>query len=318
VADPDDPVSAAWNALAGVYDPELYLDVVSLGLVYGVRIDDGVLVVEMTMTTPGCPVSESLPEEARAAVGQAAGRRPGRVGSAVGSVDDGRHRGLGAWLPRDVTVPARRRRRRSAGVILAGARESPRKVLAMAADLQLEAKALGDPTRHRLFRYIADAQAPVTVAELTVYAGLNHNAIRQHLAVLKDAGLVTEEAERRDRPGRPRLLYRLHPEAAGEWGTPGAYAWLAGLLQQEISRRGFRPARADRGAVIEFTLGRCPFAEVAAADPDTICRLHLGLAEGLTEGLGGLTTQRLTVRPAHRAGCRLTVRRAAAEPRISA
>ena len=230
VADPDDPVSAAWNALAGVYDPELYLDVVSLGLVYGVRIDDGVLVVEMTMTTPGCPVSESLPEEARAAVGQAAGRRPGRVGSAVGSVDDGRHRGLGAWLPRDVTVPARRRRRRSAGVILAGARESPRKVLAMAADLQLEAKALGDPTRHRLFRYIADAQAPVTVAELTVYAGLNHNAIRQHLAVLKDAGLVTEEAERRDRPGRPRLLYRLHPEAAGEWGTPGAYAWLAGLL----------------------------------------------------------------------------------------
>jgi len=67
----DGPVSAAWNALAGVYDPELYLDVVSLGLVYDVRVDDGILVVEMTMTTPGCPVSESLPEEAKAAVGQA-------------------------------------------------------------------------------------------------------------------------------------------------------------------------------------------------------------------------------------------------------
>jgi predicted ArsR family transcriptional regulator len=223
----------------------------------------------------------------------------------------------------------------------------------MAADLQVQARALGDPTRHRLFRYIADAQAPVTVAELTGYAGLNHNAIRQHLAVLKDAGLVTEEAERRDRPGRPRLLYRLHPEAAGEWGTPGAYAWLAGLLsaalrrgqdprqagrqeghrraaemagagdpanllEQEVSRRGFRPARTERGPQIEFTLGRCPFAEVAAADPDTICRLHLGLAEGLTEGLGGLVTERLTVKPARRAGCRLTVRRAAAGPRISA
>ena len=223
----------------------------------------------------------------------------------------------------------------------------------MAADLQLQARALGDPTRHRLFRYIADAQGPVTVAELTGYAGLNHNAIRQHLAVLRDAGLVTEEAERRDRPGRPRLLYRLHPEAAGEWGTPGAYAWLAGLLsaalrrgqdprqagrqeghrraaevagpgdpadllEQEVSRRGFRPVRADRGPVIEFTLSRCPFAEVAAADPDTICRLHLGLAEGLTEGLGGLITERLTVRPARRAGCRLTVRRSAAGARISA
>ena len=222
----------------------------------------------------------------------------------------------------------------------------------MAADLQLQARALGDPTRYRLFRYIADAQGPVTVAELTGYAGLNHNAIRQHLAVLRDAGLVTEEAERRDRPGRPRLLYRLRPEAAGEWGTPGAFAWLAGLLsaalrreqdpqqagrqeghrraaevagagdpadllEQEVSRREFRPVRADRGSVIEFTLGRCPFAEVAAADPDTICRLHLGLAEGLTEGLGGLITERLTVRPARRPGCRLTVRRAAAGARIS-
>jgi DNA-binding transcriptional ArsR family regulator len=223
---------------------------------------------------------------------------------------------------------------------------------AMAADLRLQAKALGDPTRHRLFRYLAEAPAPVTVAELTAYAGLNHNAIRQHLAILKDAGLVTEEAELRDRPGRPRLLYRLNPEVAGEWGTPGGYAWLAGLLsaalrrgqdprqagrqdghrraaemtgpgdpadllEREITLRGFRPARIDRGAQIEFTLGRCPFAEVAAGDPDTICRLHLGLAEGLTEGLGGLITERLTVMPAHRAGCHLAVRRATAEPRIS-
>ncbi len=68
------PADAAWNALAGVHDPELYLDVVSLGLVYDVRQqDDGNLVVEMTMTTPGCPVSETLPEEARAVVQQAVG-----------------------------------------------------------------------------------------------------------------------------------------------------------------------------------------------------------------------------------------------------
>ncbi|HET9967720.1 MAG TPA: radical SAM protein [Streptosporangiaceae bacterium] len=100
---------------------------------------------------------------------------------------------------------------------------------------------------------------------------------------------------------------------AAEMTGPGD---LADLLQQEMSRRGFRPARADRGPQIEFALGLCPFAEVAADDPDTICRLHLGLAEGLTEGLGGLIAERLTVRPARRAGCRLTVRKAAAEPRI--
>ncbi|MGH3244737.1 MAG: metal-sulfur cluster assembly factor [Trebonia sp.] len=68
-----DPVTTAWNALAGIYDPELYLDVVSLGLVYDVRVEDAGLVVEMTLTTPGCPVSESLPEQARAAVREATG-----------------------------------------------------------------------------------------------------------------------------------------------------------------------------------------------------------------------------------------------------
>lgn len=214
----------------------------------------------------------------------------------------------------------------------------------MEAEVQREARALGDPTRHRLFRYIVDAPGPVGVGELTDYVQLNHNAVRQHLAVLKDAGLVTEEVEDRERPGRPRLLYRLHPEVAGRWGTAGAYAWLAGLLsesirrkqdprqvgrqdghrraaelagtgeradllEEEVARRGFRPARVERGRRIEFVLGRCPFAEVTGFDPDVVCQLHLGLAEGLAEGLGGLAVERLVAKNPRRAGCRLVVRR---------
>jgi DNA-binding transcriptional ArsR family regulator len=57
----------------------------------------------------------------------------------------------------------------------------------MPADLQFEARALGDTTRYRLFRYIGDASRPVGVSELTDYVRLNHNAVRQHLAVLKEA-----------------------------------------------------------------------------------------------------------------------------------
>lgn len=215
---------------------------------------------------------------------------------------------------------------------------------AMPADLQLEARALADATRYRLFRYIVEAARPVSVSELTGYIQFNHNAVRQHLAVLTEAGLVIEETERRNRPGRPRLLYRQHPEVAERWDVPGSYARLAGLLsaairhgqdprqagrqdghrraaeisgpgdpadlmEQEVSRRGFRPVRAERGRRLEFTLGRCPFAEVAAADPGTVCQLHLGLAEGLAEGLGQLRLERLTPKDPHEGGCGLTVLR---------
>jgi len=50
----------AHNALYSVIDPELGIDVVNLGLIYGIDIDDDSVTVTMTLTTPGCPLHESM------------------------------------------------------------------------------------------------------------------------------------------------------------------------------------------------------------------------------------------------------------------
>jgi predicted ArsR family transcriptional regulator len=113
--------------------------------------------------------------------------------------------------------------------------------------LQRQAQALGDPTRHAVFRHIADAGRPVDVATLTAHVGLNHNAVRQHLAKLVDAGLVAETRAATGRRGRPRLLYEVAPGADSRWGVTGPYERLS-LLLAEIVRTGDSPLEVGRRA----------------------------------------------------------------------
>ncbi|MBS1838830.1 MAG: metal-sulfur cluster assembly factor [Actinobacteria bacterium] len=68
-----DPIEAVYNALRQIYDPEVGLDIISLGLVYRLEADGDRVKVDMTLTTPGCPVSETLPEMARTAAAEALG-----------------------------------------------------------------------------------------------------------------------------------------------------------------------------------------------------------------------------------------------------
>src|SRR5690606_20983382 len=146
--------------------------------------------------------------------------------------------------------------------------------------------------------------------------------------------------------GRPRLLYEPHPASGGPWGAAGPYERLSLLLVEVLrsgrtpeevgrlaadgfrvpspsgdpvadlaaamARQGFEPeVRAVRGGA-EITLHACPFASAAAADRETVCGLHLGIAEGLVEG-GDAVVAELVAHDPRKARCRLRVRFAASD-----
>lgn len=212
--------------------------------------------------------------------------------------------------------------------------------------LPSQAKALADPTRYAIFCYIDEARTPVGVAELTNHFGFNHNAIRQHLAKLRDAGLIIEETGTRSGPGRPALRYRPTPGAAERWdganpyenltlllvgllrgeGTPHEVGFAAGqrlarehgvktdvieMIEAIARRLGFEPRRVEgRRRQVDVVLDRCPFASSAIVAPDIICELHRGLAEGIAATAAGhATVTDLVIRPPKRAGCRIQLER---------
>lgn len=219
---------------------------------------------------------------------------------------------------------------------------TPREGRAQTRELvQRQARALGDPTRYDIFRFVAEAKGPVRVATLAQYLGFNHNAVRQHLAKLTEAGLLTEERASPTTTGRPPLEYRVAPTAMGSWGAPGPYELLSlmlldmaehgrgpaeagadagrtlaqsaaegadplDVLEAEMARRGFEPCRESNGEVTELVLQRCPFLAAASAHPDVVCQIHRGLAAGILDGIGA--DQRvcdLVIHPPEEAGCRL-------------
>ena len=56
------------EVLSEVYDPEIPIDIVNLGLIYGIDIQGGNVVISMTMTSPGCPASTQIAGESKLVV----------------------------------------------------------------------------------------------------------------------------------------------------------------------------------------------------------------------------------------------------------
>jgi predicted ArsR family transcriptional regulator len=197
-----------------------------------------------------------------------------------------------------------------------------------------QARALAAPARQVIVAYLAAATRPASIAELTAHLGVTHNAVRNHLAQLVDAGLVSEEREARPTPGRPRLVYQLRADAPA--GIDQPYRRLAILLATafasgddpiDVGRRaavlvpvdngadpvdalaerltadGFEPTVRRRGSRAELVLQRCPYADAAAADPAAVCQLHLGLTEAAANAIGDVHVERLVPKDPYHAGC---------------
>ena len=50
------------NEIKKVYDPEIPVNIYELGLIYKIEIENDIVKIDMTLTTPNCPVADSLPK----------------------------------------------------------------------------------------------------------------------------------------------------------------------------------------------------------------------------------------------------------------
>jgi len=62
------------DVLSNIYDPEIPVDIYQLGLIYDTRVDvNGKVYILMTLTTPNCPVAESMPAQVKEEIGYLTG-----------------------------------------------------------------------------------------------------------------------------------------------------------------------------------------------------------------------------------------------------
>jgi predicted ArsR family transcriptional regulator len=183
---------------------------------------------------------------------------------------------------------------------------------------------LGEPTRRRLYELVAAAPEPISRDEAAAALDLPRSNAAFHLDRMAEQGLLEVVYARRTGrsgpgAGRPAKLYRRSDrqitvnlperrydlagrllagavERSAQTGEPASE-----VLAERARRVGAELGRtADRAPVIEILrrfgfepydvdgglrLGNCPFRDLAADYPDTVCRMNLHLVTGLLDGL---------------------------------
>lgn len=174
--------------------------------------------------------------------------------------------------------------------------------------------------RAEVLAVLREADEPLTIAAIAAQLGIHLNTVRFHLDALLAGGQVERVTVEHVKPGRPPQLFA--PVRGMNPGGPRQYQLLAAVLVDSIARGtdpvaqadaagralgarlgaprriaaqsepqgqlvelltdlGFAPERA--GDDMRIRLRHCPFLEVARERPEVVCRVHLGLMQGVTE-----------------------------------
>jgi len=186
-------------------------------------------------------------------------------------------------------------------------------------------KALGDNTRYAIYLELARAPKPLATAEIAETLDLHPNTVRPHLERMRDVGLLEVIADAQGSVGRPQHRYSLAPDAPSLGFEAPAFPVLARMLLRlaasaqvpavdaieagrehgaldaarpdrrgsceqaltaELDGLGFDPASALEDSCLTVAFTRCPFRELAEANPELVCSLHRGLVEGFVEARG--------------------------------
>jgi len=151
-------------------------------------------------------------------------------------------------------------------------------------------RALSDVSRVGILEELRRAGTPLDVAELASRVGLHHNTVRSHLDVLMRAGLVSGETEKRDVPGRPRVVY-LPTSPSTEEDSDG-FRLLAHILTSYLAGSATDPdAEANDAGQIwgRYLIERpAPFARLSSKEALhrlTALLSQLGFAPELDDNL---------------------------------
>lgn len=159
--------------------------------------------------------------------------------------------------------------------------------------------------RAAVLAFLIDAGRPVTVAEVSASSGQHTNTVREHLDALADAELVSSERLPPSGRGRPAIAYAARNRNSVLRGTKEYVALVDALVTQlkrtshdleadsmavgrawaedlsvdgtpeeKLRSMGFEPVvEAENQLLLET----CPVLAAAKANPEVVCRIHLGL-----------------------------------------